>query len=86
MSARCGWQQHTRLAPHLAAIYALLATPWCFDLATLISSVAKYVLSASNGSVVLDRKGTERGSLNNFDPTTYDVPGQFGYLKLTVGL
>lgn len=25
-------------------------------------------------------------SLNNFDPTTYDVPGQFGYLKLTFGL
>ncbi len=25
-------------------------------------------------------------SLNNFDPTTYDVPGQFGYIKLTVGM
>jgi iron complex outermembrane receptor protein len=25
-------------------------------------------------------------SLNNYDPTTYDVPGQFGYLKLTFGL
>jgi iron complex outermembrane receptor protein len=22
-------------------------------------------------------------SLNNFDPTTYDVPGQFGYIRLT---
>lgn len=21
--------------------------------------------------------------LNNFDPTTYDVPGQFGYIRLT---
>jgi iron complex outermembrane receptor protein len=21
--------------------------------------------------------------LNNFDPTTYDVPGQFGYLRLS---
>ena len=21
--------------------------------------------------------------LNNFDPTTYDIPGQFGYLRLT---
>ena len=25
-------------------------------------------------------------SLNNFDPTTYDVPGQFGYLRLTYKL
>ena len=22
-------------------------------------------------------------SLNNFDPTTYDVPGQFGYLRIS---
>ena len=25
-------------------------------------------------------------SLNNYDPTTYDVPGQFGYLRLSFGL
>ena len=25
-------------------------------------------------------------SLNNYDPTTYDVPGQFGYLKLSFNL
>ena len=25
-------------------------------------------------------------SLNNFDPTTYDVPGRFGYLRLSYGL
>ena len=141
-----------------------------FGLSLNATRLLKYVLSASNGFVVLDRKGTERGSpdqafpkykgnatidwqsgwlgasftgryidsvvetgadnrmnsrfygdiqlrltplfmgkrygisagvnnvfnadppacitcsLNNFDPTTYDVPGQFGYLKLTIGL
>ena len=141
-----------------------------FGLSLNATRLLKYVLSASNGFVVLDRKGTERGSpdqafpkykgnatidwqsgtlgasftgryidhvtesgadnvlksrfygdvqfrftplimgkrigisagvnnvfnsappacvtcsLNNFDPTTYDVPGQFGYLKLSVGL
>jgi len=141
-----------------------------FGVSLNATRLLKYVLSASNGFVVLDRKGTERGSpdqafpkykgnatidwqsgwlgasftgryidgvvesgadnrlnsrfygdvqlrltplfmgkrfgisagvnnvfnsdppacitcsLNNFDPTTYDVPGQFGYLKLTVGL
>ncbi|WP_249340717.1 TonB-dependent receptor [Sphingomonas sp. 2SG] len=25
-------------------------------------------------------------SLNNFDPTTYDIPGRFGYLRLSYGL
>ncbi len=25
-------------------------------------------------------------SLNNYDPTTYDVPGQFGYVRLSFGL
>ena len=25
-------------------------------------------------------------SLNNYDPITYDVPGQFGYLRLSFGL
>ena len=25
-------------------------------------------------------------SLNNYDPTTYDVPGQYGYLRLSFGL
>ncbi len=25
-------------------------------------------------------------SLNNYDPTTYDVPGQFGYLRVSFGL
>ena len=24
-------------------------------------------------------------SLNNYDPTTYDVPGQFGYLRVSFG-
>jgi iron complex outermembrane receptor protein len=141
-----------------------------FGLSLNATRLLKYVLSASNGFVVLDRKGTERGSpdqafpkykgnatidwqsgwfgasftgryidhvvesgadnrlnsrfygdvqlrltpllmgkrigisagvnnvfnsdppacitcsLNNFDPTTYDVPGQFGYLKLSIGL
>ena len=141
-----------------------------FGLSVNATRLLKYVLSASNGFVVLDRKGTERGSpdqafpkwkgnatvdwqsdwlgasftgryidgvtetgadnrlgsrfygdvqlrltplfmgkrfgiaagvnnvfnsnppacitcsLNNFDSTTYDVPGQFGYLKLTFGL
>ena len=141
-----------------------------FGVSLNATRLLKYVLSASNGFIVLDRKGTERGSpdqafpkykgnatidwqsgwlgasftgryidgvvetgadnrlnsrfygdvqlrltplfmgkrfgisagvnnvfnsdppacitcsLNNFDPTTYDVPGQFGYLKLTVGL
>ncbi|MGO4862060.1 hypothetical protein ACTP2L_00410, partial [Campylobacter jejuni] len=25
-------------------------------------------------------------SLNNYDPTTYDVPGRFGYVRLSYGL
>lgn len=25
-------------------------------------------------------------NLNNYDPTTYDVPGRFGYLRLSYGL
>jgi TonB dependent receptor. len=24
-------------------------------------------------------------SLNNFDPTTYDIPGRFGYARLSYG-
>lgn len=24
-------------------------------------------------------------SLNNYDPTTYDIPGRFGYLRLSYG-
>jgi iron complex outermembrane receptor protein len=141
-----------------------------FGVSANATRLLKYVLSASNGFVVIDRKGTERGSpdqafpkwkanatidwslgsvgaaftgryidsvvetgadntlgsrfygdvrlsltprlfdrtfglaigvnnvfdkdppacfscsLNNYDPTTYDVPGQFGYVRLSVGM
>ena len=29
-----------------------------------------------------DPPGCTSCNLNNFDPTTYDVPGQFGYLRI----
>jgi len=30
-----------------------------------------------------DPPGCFSCSVNNFDPTTYDVPGQFGYLRVS---
>jgi iron complex outermembrane receptor protein len=44
----------------------------------------RFVLTAGVNNVFnLDPPGCFSCSLNNFDPTTYDVPGQYGYLRLS---
>ncbi len=44
----------------------------------------RFVLTAGVNNVFnQDPPGCFSCSLNNFDPTTYDVPGQFGYLRLS---
>ncbi len=72
-------QNGTRLAPRLYSDLQLQFRPSFMD--------SRFAITFGvNNLFDVDPPACFSCSLNNYDPTTYDVPGQFGYVRLSFGM